>query len=180
MILVISGTNRPGSLTGNISRQYCNMIGKLTDEPTELFLLEKHPQAWLHEAMYDASDRSPALVDLQQKFFIPATKWVILSPEYNGSYPGALKVLIDALSVKDADATFRNKKVALIGLSSGRAGNWLGMDQLTTVLQYLKMNVYHSKPALRQVDGLINEKKIITDPKTLSLLESHAVDFLNY
>jgi len=102
----------------------------------------------------------------------------VISPEYNGSYPGALKVLLDALSVNEPDLTFKNKKVALIGISSGRAGNWLGMDQLTSVLQYLNMHVFYSKPALRQIGNLLNEHTELSDSKTVALLEKHATEIL--
>ena len=180
MILIISGTNRPGSLTSKIARHYQKLLQKQTTETIELFLLEDFQEGLLHTEMYETSGQSQLLNDAQKKLFIPAKKWVVISPEYNDSYPGALKVLLDALSVNEPDLTFRNKKVTLIGISSGRAGNWLGMDQLTTVLQYLNMHVFYSKPALRQIGNLLDENSELTDPKTISLLENHAKEFLFY
>jgi len=178
MILIISGTNRPGSLTSKIAGHYRKLLQENTNETVELFLLEDFQEGLLHADMYETSGQSQLLKEAQKKLFIPAKKWVVISPEYNGSYPGALKVLLDALSVNEPDLTFKNKKVALIGISSGRAGNWLGMDQLTSVLQYLNMHVFYSKPALRQIGNLLNEHTELSDSKTVALLEKHATEIL--
>ncbi len=179
MILIISGTNREGSLTRRIAGQYKRIISGLTTEPVELIALEDYQDGILHGRMYQASGQNEILSAAQINYFIPSKKWVIISPEYNGSYPGSLKVLLDALSVNRMEETFRDKKVALVGLSSGRAGNWLGMDQLTSILQYLKMNVFYAKPAIRQVESLMSGDEL-TDQKTLDLLKKHAADFLNF
>jgi NAD(P)H-dependent FMN reductase len=82
-------------------------------------------------------------------------------PEYNGSYPGVLKLFIDASPVK----SFWNKHASIVGLSDGHAGNSRGQDHLTGVLHYLKMHVHYHKPKLSGItkafdaDGkLVNER----------------------
>ncbi|HEX3386239.1 MAG TPA: NAD(P)H-dependent oxidoreductase, partial [Mucilaginibacter sp.] len=59
-------------------------------------------------------------------------------PEYNGSYPGILKVFIDACSFPES---FYEKKAALVGISSGRYGNIRGVDHFTGVCHYIHLHV---------------------------------------
>jgi NAD(P)H-dependent FMN reductase len=130
--------------------------------------------------MYESDGQGDSIRRAQEKYFIPASKWIMISPEYNGSYPGALKLMIDALSVREADRTFKNKKVALVGISSGRAGNWLGMNHLTSILNYLKMNVFYNKLAIRNISAVLNDRNELTDSKTRSFIEKQMEDFLSF
>ncbi|MBK6784946.1 MAG: NAD(P)H-dependent oxidoreductase [Saprospiraceae bacterium] len=45
------------------------------------------------------------------KHLIPSSHWIIIAPEYNGSFPGILKLFLDVLSVKQAKETFHGKKL---------------------------------------------------------------------
>ena len=74
-------------------------------------------------------------------------------PEYNGGYPGILKLFLDSVSPKE----WTNKKVCLVGVSSGRAGNLRGMEDLTGILNYLKLHVYYTKLPISTVDKVLNE-----------------------
>ena len=65
-------------------------------------------------------------------------KFVFIIPEYNGSFPGVLKVFIDAC---DFPESFYEKKAALVGVSSGKYGNIRGIDHFTGVCHYFNMHV---------------------------------------
>jgi chromate reductase len=82
----------------------------------------------------------------------------VVSPEYNGSFPGVLKLFLDALSVKDYKKTFSGKRVSLIGVASGRAGNFRGMEHLTGIFNYLNMIVMPNKLPISSVEKVIDEK----------------------
>ena len=53
--------------------------------------------------------------------------------------------------------------MALAGVSSGRQGNARGMDDLTNILNYLKINVVPVKPPLSQIFNLLSEDGDIVD-----------------
>ncbi len=74
---------------------------------------------------------------------------VIVTPEYNHSFPGELKLLIDA-----AEVEYMHKPVAVCGVSSGTFGGARAVEHLMSVFCYLGLipiseNVYfpNMKPA---------------------------------
>lgn len=69
-----------------------------------------------------------------QKIAQNADGFVIVSPEYNHGYPGALKSLLDALYEE-----FHYKPVAICGVSSGMLGGARMVEQLRLVAIEFKM-----------------------------------------
>ena len=61
-------------------------------------------------------------------------------------------MFFDALSVRKYGESFKGKKVALIGVSAGRAGNLRGMEHLTGFLNYLGMIVYPDKLPISNIE----------------------------
>lgn len=180
MILVIAGTNRPKSNTELVAKHVLEILAHHTKEKLEYLSLRDMQQELLHEHMYESSGMGKKIKEIQDTKFIPAEKWILISPEYNGSFPGIVKLMLDALSVRKADDTFQEKKVALIGVSSGRAGNWLGMNQLTSILHYLKIHVYHNKLAIRNVSKVIDPETQKMDIQTQNFLENQIIGFLKF
>lgn len=180
MIVVVAGTNRPGSKTMIVSQQYFGMLKELTNEEVKLVPLHEIQEGLFHIDMYEADKQAEKLKSVQDEIFIPANKWIIISPEYNGSFPGAVKLLLDALSVRKAEETFHFKKVALVGISSGRSGNWLGMNQLTSVLNYLKMNVFYNKLAISHIEKELDKKGFVSRVKTIDFIRDQIEGFLRF
>ncbi len=134
MITIIAGTNRPNSNTLKIAKYYQAQL-KLRDEEAMLFSLEQLPADVLNTDMF--GKRSPAFQEIQD-LIEKTSKFIFVIPEYNGSFPGALKVLIDAC---DFPNSFYDKKAALVGISSGKYGNIRGIDHFTGVCHYIHLNV---------------------------------------
>src|SRR5690606_41407500 len=82
-------------------------------------------------------------------------KFLYIIPEYNGSYPGALKVFIDAC---EFPASFYHKKAALVGHSSGKYGNIRGIDHFTGVCHYMQMHVMPLKIHIPYIRQELDEK----------------------
>ena len=120
--------------------------------------------------------RTEATEALIHEKLVPAERLVIISPEYNGSYPGVLKAFFDGVK----PAMWKGKKVALVGVASGRAGNLRGMDHLTHVLHHLKMEVYSNKVPISKVDDLLNGEGRFEDPGTTQVLKDQIQGFLNF
>lgn len=165
MITIISGTNRPNSRTEFVSQYVYDLIGKFTDEEVNLIKLSELDSGFVHPMMYSGEFQHPDLSEIQDKYIIPAEKWIMLSPEYNGSYSGIGKVFVDALSVRKYGETFKGKKLGLIGIASGRGGNLRGLDHLTTAFNYLGMTVYPNRLPLSRIeyeikDGVLSEEMI--------------------
>lgn len=67
---------------------------------------------------------------------------VISSPEYNWSYPGSLKNIIDWTSRIEPNP-LKGKTVMLLSASPGARGGILGMDHLKTPLEAMQLHVFH-------------------------------------
>ena len=93
----------------------------------------------LYDGDLEARDGSPATVqDLKDK--IAATDGLlIVTPEYNSSFPGVLKNAIDWLSRPPADIprVFGGRPIAIIGATPGAGGTTLAQSAWLPVLRTL-------------------------------------------
>jgi len=173
MITVISGTNRPGSSTLQIAA-YCTQYLKdilVSDEASLLDLQVCNHLPLLREDMYEKSGMPDAIALIQDKYLVDSRLWLVISPEYNGGASGILKFFLDAVSVRKYKETFHHKKIALIGVSSGRAGNLRGMDQLTGIFHYLQADVMPQKLPVSSVHHLIDKEGVLQDELRKTLQE---------
>lgn len=178
MILVISGTNRPGSKTKIVADEVYNYLSENSGDEVRFLDLQDLPNETLALDMYNPESMHKNLVRIQDELIIPADRWVIVSPEYNGSFPGVLKLLIDAISVRRAKETFSFKKAALIGVASGRAGNFRGMEHLTGLLNYMKLTIYYDKLPLSSISSLIEVGKL--KPETNNILHTYLENYIKW
>jgi chromate reductase, NAD(P)H dehydrogenase (quinone) len=173
MITVISGTNRPDSNTLKIAKEYVQLMEE-QGVSVQLFSLEDLPREIAFTELFN--NRSTRFQQIIDRYILPAEKFVIISPEYNGSYPGILKTFLDAMH-PDLN---RGKKVGLIGVSNGRAGNLRGLDHLTGVLHYLGMHVHPNRLPVSVVSTLLDDQGKLRDEYTRGVLKKHAGDVVNW
>lgn len=179
MITVIAGTNRKNSKTEIVARHYYKVIASIVDVPVKYLSLQNIPLDTLNVDMYKEDGQSHSLKLIQDEYLVHAHKWVIIAPEYNGSYPGVLKLFLDAVSIRKYKETFKNKKLGLVGVASGRGGNLRGMDQLTNSMNYLGFSVMANKLPLSQIDQSISNDEISND-LTKSIILNHAEQFAQF
>lgn len=139
---IISGTNREGSHTEKVAYFYERLL-ESKNISTQLFNLKG----------FDPMVRDDAFRQAENRFLIPAQKFIFIIPEYNGSYPGVLKTMIDNTEIRKA---WHFKKALLTGVATGRAGNLRGMDHLADTLNYLKMTVHYNKLPISRIDKVMN------------------------
>lgn len=178
MITVIAGTNRKGSRTKQVAKYYFEILQDLTGEECKLFALEDLDDSFVHSLMYEKEYQDAGLAKAQDDYFTPANKLIFVVPEYNGSFPGIFKIFLDAISIRNYKENFEDKKVALVGVASGRAGNLRGLDHLTTSLNYLKMNIYHNRFPIAKIDEVMDKTGVITDDLLVEDLRKHVEGFL--
>lgn len=163
MYTIISGTNRIGSHTQKVSAEYKRL------------LLEKNIDANILSLMnLDVLHRSPEFLKVENEILVPTKKFIFIMPEYNGSYPGVLKAMIDN---SDIARVWYHKKVLLTGISSGRAGNLRGMDHLSGSLHYLKMHVHYNKLPISQINRVMNEDGRLDDD-TIRVINEQLDEFI--
>lgn len=172
MITVISGTNRPASRTLVFARHFTELLLEMGEESEMLDMAELH-HGYFEGKMYDPLSKDTQLVKWQQRYVNGVEKFAVFVPEYNGSYPGILKLFIDAISVIDYAGNFAGKHVALIGISTGRAGNLRGIDHLADVFAHMGAWVLPNRLPLSGVEQLLTEDRL-TDEETKSALKQQA------
>lgn len=163
---IISGTNRNGSNSLKVALQYQQMLDARGVKAAIVSL----------EGL-DLNEKNSQLLKLEEDVLIPTDKFIIVLPEYNGSYPGSLKTIIDMTDIRKV---WWGKKALLTGVSTGRAGNLRGMDHLSGALNYLKVTVHHNKLPISSVDKLLNHGGIITDAPTITAMEHQVEEFLAF
>jgi len=172
MIVVISGTNRPNSKTRIVAEAALAHFKEKAEEEVRFFSLEDLPNDVLHIDMYNSAQQSAALREIQEQYLIAPDKLFIVSPEYNGSYPGVLKLFLDACSVYAYKETFQGgKKAGLVGVAAGRAGNLRGMEHLTGVLNYLQITVMPQQLPISGIDAQLEESGGLRAPSQKALEE---------
>lgn len=138
MITIISSTNRPGSSTLKVAQYYQRQLREKGVE-AGLLSLAQLPSNLIQTDLY--GNRSKEFEPIQD-VITKTDKFIFIIPEYNGSFPGVLKVFIDACSFPES---FYDKKAALVGVSSGKYGNIRGVDHFTGVCHYIHLNVMSLK-----------------------------------
>ncbi|MEL6717380.1 MAG: NAD(P)H-dependent oxidoreductase [Bacteroidota bacterium] len=178
MITVISGTNNNGNKTSIFAQHTFEVLKSKTSETVKFLDLEHIPHDYFSPEMYDR--QAASITKIQDEYIIPAEKFYIISPEYNGGISGALKLFLDACSIREYKASFKGKKAALIGIASGRAGNLRGLDQLSSILNHVGTIVLPNKLPISSIKSLLNEQEEIVASGTLTAIEQQLDAFLNF
>lgn len=167
MITIISGSSREENNTRKVAAEYKRILAEQFNQESSIYALDS----------IDGTKRDSLFVEAEQALLVPAEKFIIIMPEYNGSYPGILKLMIDNTDIKKA---WWNKKVLLVGVSTGRAGNLRGMEHLTGVLLHMKMLVHPNRLPISLVDKLMNEAGHFTDENTVKAIQTQLAEFTRF
>lgn len=173
MILIISGTNRPGSNTLKVANYYLENLLKITSD-VELLNLESLPPTLIASDMY--GKRSEDFEVIQQKI-LKADKFIFIIPEYNGSFPGILKTFIDCCKFP---ISFLGKKAALVGVSSGKYGNIRGVEHFTGICNYIGITVFPTRLHIADINTELNEIMQLHKIPTVDFVDDQIKRFLNF
>lgn len=168
MITIIVATNREGSRSAIIAEAYREILEGIGEEARVLNLGDFSPA--MIEAVLYRQDADQAGFEMLQDIVDTTDKFVFVIPEYNGSFPGVLKVFIDCCRYPDS---FVNKKAAIVGLSSGTQGSALAMGHFSDILGYLGVHTLGLRPRFIRVHGAIKDGKLV-DEEYLSFLQQQA------
>ena len=172
-IIILSSTNRPNSNTLKVSKIYGKILADAGVD-YQIFDLQALPRDIAFSESF--GNRSSEYDTLLNNEIRPFNKFIIVMPEYNGSFPGILKTFIDSLHPKD----WANKKVCLVGVADGRAGNLRGMEHLTGILHYLKMHVFYNKLPISMVNKLFDEQFNFNSEEQMKVCKMQVEGFLSF
>jgi chromate reductase len=166
MYTIISGTNRNDSNTIKVAQYYQQLLMKKGIEANLVSLVG-----------LNVLERNPAFTKIEMEELIPASKLIFITPEYNGSFPGVLKAMFD---ISDTKKAWWGKKALLTGVSTGRAGNLRGMEDLTGILHFLGVVVHPNKLPISVIDKLKDQDGNLNDAATLGIIKKQLYEFIEF
>ena len=166
MYTIVSGTNRHNSHSLKIAHEY-QLFLKYKGIEANVFTLEG----------IDLLNWNEAFEKIEVEIIIPTHNFIFIIPEYNGSFPGVLKLLFD--TARNHSIWF-NKNALLTGVSSGRAGNLRGMDHLSDILNFLKITVHPNKLPISSIDKLLDENGKLKDEHTVKAINNQLDEFIEW
>lgn len=172
MIALITATNRSNSYSSKIAAIYDKFLTELTEEPVFRYSLDQLPVDFLASNLY--GKRSDSFIPIEAAMR-EANKYLFVVPEYNGSFPGVLKLFIDSLKPQE---TFYGKKAALVGVSKGKFGNIRGLDHLVCVLNYLRVIVLPNRVHIISVHRIYDEATQSLDPTNTEDIRTQIKQFV--
>lgn len=173
MIVLLSGTNRPGSNTRKVVAHLESVYRglKIVTQVVDL--------AHLPPAIFDPGSyaEKPAAFKPFADTLLAAKGLVIVTPEYNGGVPGVLKYFIDMLKFPES---FEAKPVCFVGLSAGMWGALRPVEQLQQIFAYRNAYLYPQRVFLPGIHGLLNEAGGIADVEIAERLAEQARGFAGF
>ena len=152
---IIVGTNRRDAMSLEMAKYYSQ---RLIEKGVEAVILDlaQLPEDFAFSALYHNKGKNEHY-NYYQSELDGVDKCFIIAPEYNGSFPGVLKVFIDGLRYPDS---LRDKKVAMVGLSNGVLGNAVGLGHLNDILSYMGANVLGLRVKLGEIAKHFDGEKV--------------------
>ena len=173
MILIISGTNRQKSNSIRLAR-HCQKVLESQNAATEILDLAHLPVEALSPTAY--AQKPEGWAPFQDAINRAKAVWVIV-PEYNGSFPGALKMFIDLLEHPNS---LKGLPSAFVGLASGRWGALRAVEQLEMVFQYRYAHLFNERLFVPAVHNMLDDQDNLTDPELTGFLNDMARNFVSY
>ena len=172
-ILIISGTNRPNSNALRIAHVLAANYERL-GVAHEIFSLAELPKEIFDGSAY--ANKPPAMVALQQRV-LDSIGLHIITPEYNGSFPGVLKYFIDMLKFPES---FEHKPVAFVGEAAGVWGGLRAVEQLQQIFSYRNAHILPDRVFMPGVGTKFDGTGKLTDVAIEERLAKQCERFARY
>jgi NAD(P)H-dependent FMN reductase len=175
-VLVLSGSARRGSLNTRLADLACAVLHEHGGTPTRATIADFDTPNYDWDVQ-DATGFPDGAERLRQRLEA-SDAFVIASPEYNFSMPGALKNAVDWVS-RYRPQPLHQKHGLLLSASPSMAGGNRGLWALRVPLEHLGARVYPDMFSLAQAHRAFTDTGQIGDPQLSGLLESTIAGFLD-
>lgn len=169
-ITIISGTNRPGSNTRRIV-SVLEKIYKDAGTPIEVLDLAALPAELFSPKAY--AEKPAAFCPFAEAVLASGGLHVV-TPEYNGSFPGVLKYFIDMLKFPES---FEGRPVAFTGLAAGMWGALRSVEQLAAIFAYRNAFLHSERVFIPHVNTALSEAGELLDETLFDRLRQQAKSF---
>jgi chromate reductase len=173
MIVILSGTNRPGSNTRKVTAHIEAIYRKLGVEFQVLDLAQMPPEIFSPTSYGEKPASFKAFTDA----ILASDGLVIVTPEYNGGIPGVLKYFIDMLPFPES---FEQRPVCFVGLAAGIWGALRPVEQLQAIFGYRNALIYPERVFMPGIGKLLDSPGQFTGPDIPKRLEAQANGFVGF
>jgi chromate reductase len=171
MISLIVGTNRAGALSRRLALLLQEQYAAADVETQVLDLGEMPPEALAPTAY---KEKPAAVVEKFVEPVLASDGLHVVVPEYNGSFPGVLKLFVDLLPFPEA---FERRPTAYTGIAAGDNGALRAVEQLQLVFGYRNAFNYPERVFLSAAYKAWNEDGSFADDALLDRLRRQCVGF---
>lgn len=172
-ILLIIGTNRPGANALRVGKVVEELYRK-AGEPLDVYSLHQMPPEIFDPSSYA---QKPAAFREVQDRVVAAKGLHIITPEYNGGFPGVFKYFIDMLKFPDS---FERKPVAFIGEAAGIWGAIRPIEQLQQIFGYRNAYVFPDRVFMPRINERFDTEGKFIDAESLGRMESQVLRFIQF
>jgi chromate reductase, NAD(P)H dehydrogenase (quinone) len=174
MITIIAGTDRANSNTLKVAKIAQSILEK-GGEKTEMIDLSQLPPNLFQPSNYGA--KSPEFAPYQ-KMILETDGILNIVPEYNGSYPGAIKYFIDLLKFPES---LHRKPAGFIGLAAGIFAGVRAVEHLEMVYSYREANLFGQRVFIPKVrDKISADGKDLTDKFLSDMMNAMLENFAKF
>lgn len=173
MITLITGTNRKSSKSSVMAHCLAEIYAKMGIENEVLELEQLPPETFSPEAYSE----KPPEVEAFTRRILDSSGLVVVTPEYNGSMSGALKLFIDLLPYPES---FEGRPVCYVGIASGQFGALRPVEHLQQVFGYRNAHNFPRRVFVPAVHEVLDAEKGILDEDLASRLEEQAGSFVEF
>lgn len=171
-IHILSATDRPNSNALKVAK-YTNQFLSTKSE-TKIFSLKDFP---LEDVVGGKYHDKPSSVEEFNKEFLDADGFVFVIPEYNGGFPGVLKLFYDYLPFPKA---FNKVPVCLIGEAAGAFGALRPVEQFSQLLIYRQAHIFPERMFIQRVNDSFDEEGGLTSEKMQKIWEKQLNGFPDF
>jgi len=171
MICIISGTNRPDSQTFKVAKLFESLFQK-AGAKTDFLDLKNLPAALFTPEAYATK---PAEFEVFSEKVLKSHGLFVVTPEYNGSFPGVLKTFIDHLKFPQS---FERRPVAFCGVAAGMWGALRSVEQLELIFKYRNAFTFSERIFLPKIHEQFDEQNNFKIPLTKTLVDSQVKNFI--
>jgi NAD(P)H-dependent FMN reductase len=171
-LVILPGTNRRGSLSLALAKLLVPVYAELGCA-VDLLELALGPEFLEPDAYKNPKPEVKALVDR----FLACDGALFIVPEYNGSYPGALKLFVDMLPDK---VSFDHRPCAYIGLAAGGFQGLRAVEHFQGVAGYRHAHNYPMRVFIGSSTRAFNPDGSLADPKLWERLQNQAKGFVRF
>jgi chromate reductase, NAD(P)H dehydrogenase (quinone) len=173
MITLVVGTNRPGSNTLKVALEVRRIYADLGVDLAWLDLAELPAELFAPTAYAE----KPAAFKRFSQAILEASGLIIVSPEYNGGFPGVLKYFIDMLKFPES---LERRPVCFVGLAAGAWGALRPIEQLQQLFAYRNAYLYPERVFLPKIHDLLNADHRLNQPELIDRLKAQAAGFIAF